>query len=79
MRIYLQALDYKIWEIVNYGPFMPTTKNKEGEEIPKPSSHWSELEKKKMSLNSTTMNALFYALDKKEFQRVSSCESAKKI
>ena len=65
MRIYLQALDYEIWEIVNDGPFMPTTKNEEGEEIPKPSSHWSELEKRKMSLNSKVMNALFCALDKK--------------
>ena len=44
---------------------MPTIKNEEGEEIPKPSSHWSELEKRKMSLNSKVMNALFCALDKK--------------
>ena len=38
MRIYLQPLDYEIWEIVNYGPFMLTTKNEEEEEIPKPYS-----------------------------------------
>ena len=37
IRIYLQALDYKIWEIVNDGPFMPLTKNEVGENIPKPS------------------------------------------
>ena len=64
MRIYLQVLDYEIWEIVNDSPFMPTIKNEEGKEIPKPSSHWSELEKKKLSLNSKEMNALFCALDK---------------
>jgi len=79
MIIYLQALDYEIWEIVNDGPFMPTTKNEEGEEIPKPSSYWTELEKKKMFLNSKAMNALFCTLDKKEFHRVSSCESAYEI
>ena len=44
MRIYLQALDYEIWKIVNDGPFMPTTKNKEREEIPKPSSCGSAYE-----------------------------------
>ncbi|KAH9697387.1 hypothetical protein KPL71_023585 [Citrus sinensis] len=79
MRIYLQALDYEIWEIVNDGPFMPLTKNEVGEDIPKPSRDWNEFEKRKASLNSKAMNALFWALDKKEFHRVSSCESANEI
>ncbi|KAH9688251.1 hypothetical protein KPL70_015081 [Citrus sinensis] len=79
MRIYLQALDYEIWEIINDGPFMPLTKNEVGEDIPKPSRDWNEFEKRKASLNSKAMNALFCALDKKEFHRVSSCESANEI
>ncbi|KAH9723798.1 hypothetical protein KPL70_007263 [Citrus sinensis] len=79
MRIYLQALDYEIWEIVCDGPFMPLIKNEVGEDIPKPSREWNELEKRKASLNSKAMNALFCALDKKEFHRVSSCESANEI
>ncbi|KAH9733812.1 Integrase catalytic domain-containing protein [Citrus sinensis] len=79
MRIYLQALDYEIWEVVCDGPFMPMCKDEVGDDIPKPSSQWSELEKRKMSLNSKAMNALFCALDKKEFHRVSSCESAQEI
>ncbi|KAH9769110.1 hypothetical protein KPL71_011871 [Citrus sinensis] len=79
MRIYLQALDYEIWEVVCDGPFMPMFKDEVGDDIPKPSSQWSELEKRKMSLNSKAMNALFCALDKKEFHRVSSCESAQEI
>ncbi|KAH9668541.1 hypothetical protein KPL70_021452 [Citrus sinensis] len=79
MKIYLQALDYEIWEVVCDGPFMPTFKDEVGDDIPKPSSQWSELEKRKMSINSKAMNALFCALDKKEFHRVSSCESAQEI
>ncbi|KAH9669926.1 hypothetical protein KPL70_021986 [Citrus sinensis] len=79
MRIYLQALDYEIWEVVCDSPFMPMFKDEVGDDIPKPSSQWSELEKRKMSLNSKAMNALFCALDKKEFHRVSSCESAQEI
>ncbi|KAH9802197.1 hypothetical protein KPL71_001280 [Citrus sinensis] len=79
MRIYLQALDYEILEIVNDGLFMPLTKNEVGEDIPKPSREWNEFEKRKASLNSKVMNALFCALDKKEFHRVSSCESANEI
>ena len=44
---------------------MSMTKNEVGNDIPKPSSPWSELEKKKMSLNSKAINALFCTLDKK--------------
>ena len=79
MRIYLQALNYEIWEVVCDGPFMPTCKNEVGDDIPKPSSQQSELEKKKMSLNSKAMNDLFCALDNNEFHRVSSCESVQEI
>ncbi|KAH9778649.1 hypothetical protein KPL71_007414 [Citrus sinensis] len=50
-----------------------------GEDIPKSSRDWNEFEKRKASLNSKAMNALFCALDKKEFHRVSSCESANEI
>ncbi|KAH9781640.1 hypothetical protein KPL71_008548 [Citrus sinensis] len=58
---------------------MPLTKNEVREDIPKPSWEWNDLEKRKTSLNSKAMNALFCALDKKEFHRVSSCESANEI
>ena len=74
MRIYLQALDYKILEVVCDGPFMPLTTNEVGEDIPKSSREWNELEKRKATLNSKAMNAMFCTLDKKEFHRVSSCE-----
>lgn len=40
-------------------------KNKEEEEILKPSCEWNKLEKRKTSLNFKAMNDLFYALDKK--------------
>ena len=65
IRIYLQALDYEIWEIICDGPFMPLTKNEVGEDIPKLSREQNELEKRKASLNFKTMNALFCTLDKK--------------
>ena len=79
MRIYLQVLDYEIWEVVCDGPFMPMTKIEVGEDIPKPSREWNELEKKEASLNSKGTNTLFCALDKKEFYRVLGCFSAYKI
>ncbi|KAH9697684.1 hypothetical protein KPL71_023711 [Citrus sinensis] len=66
-------------EIVNDDPFMPLTKSEVGEDIPKPSREWNEFEKRKASLNSKAMNALFCVPDKKKFHRVSSCESANEI
>lgn len=41
-----------------------------------PINNWNELEKKTFALNAKAMNALFYALDKNEFNRVSICEIA---
>lgn len=38
--------------------FLPTTKNKEGEEISKPSSQWNELEKRKTPPNSKVIKLL---------------------
>ena len=67
MIIYLQALNYEIWEVVCDGPFIPLTKNEVGEDIIKPSWECNELKKRKPSLNSKVMNALFCALDMKEF------------
>ena len=58
---------------------MLLTKNEVGEDISKPSREWNEFEKRKTSLNSKVMNVLFCALYKKEFHRVSSCESANEI
>ena len=58
MRIYLQALDYEIWEVICDDLLIPRK------------NALSELDKKTMSLNSKAMNALFCALDKKEFHRV---------
>ena len=37
------------------------------------------MEKRKAFLNSKVMNVLFCTLDKKEFHRVSSCESVNEI
>ena len=38
-------------------------------------NHWNDLENKVFSLNTKAMNALFCALDKNEFNRVSLCET----
>ena len=48
-------------------------------EIQKPTSEWSDEEKKKSTLDARAMNSLNCALSKQEYFRVSDCQSAHRI
>ncbi|KAH9743781.1 hypothetical protein KPL70_003419 [Citrus sinensis] len=67
MRVFLQALDYEIWEIVCDCSFIPRK------------NALTELDRKNMSLNSKAVNALLCALDKNEFHRDSNCSNTYEI
>ena len=47
--------------------------------LPKSESEWDELDKKMAQLSAKAMNILYYALDTNEFNRISTCNSAKEI
>ena len=64
MRVFLLSLDLNLWHIVENGFEMSSLLM----------NHWNDLEKKMFSLNAKAMNALFCALDRNEFNRVSLCE-----
>ena len=66
MRIFLISRDFELWNIVE----------NEFQKSSLPMNDWNELEKKTFALNAKTMNALFCALDKNEFNRVSIYEIA---
>ena len=66
MRVFLISMNLDLWNIVENSFQLPS----------KPMNEWSDLEKKYFSLNAKAMNALFCALDKNEFNRVSLCETA---
>ena len=66
MRVFLISMNLDLWNIVENGFQLPS----------KPMNEWSDLEKKYFSLNAKAMNALFCALDKNEFNRISMCETA---
>ena len=57
-------MDLNLWNIIESGFQKSSTLMKE----------WNDLEKKTFSLNARGMNALFCALDKTKFNRVSICE-----
>ena len=80
MSIFMRSCDYEMWEVVMDGPYVPTKAKKGSEELkPKLKSEWTDMDMKKVQLNFKAMNILHCALNITEFNRISTCESAKKI
>src|SRR5256886_5889058 len=69
MRIFLQSFNLEIWQIVASAYTPPTT----------PVGQWSTEEKNSMQTNAKALNALFCALERNEFNRVSNCKIAHEI
>jgi hypothetical protein len=78
MTTYIKGQDYLIWKIIVNGPHVPT-KIVEEQEIPKQETEWDENDVKLIELNYKAMNCLYCAFDSKEFDEISSCNSAKEI
>ncbi|GAV83721.1 UBN2 domain-containing protein, partial [Cephalotus follicularis] len=78
MTIFLQSLDYQLWHIVVNGPRMPT-RTIEGVVSPKPENEYNDNDFRMLQLNSKAKHVLFCAVGPNEFNRISSCDSAKEI
>ena len=69
MKPFLQSLDEKVWQAVEIG----WTKSKEAP------ANWDDAKIKAANFNSRALNALFSAVTNKEFKKISSTETAKKV
>ncbi|GAV80504.1 UBN2 domain-containing protein, partial [Cephalotus follicularis] len=78
MTIFLQSLDYQLWHIIVNGPRMPT-RTIEGVVSPKPENEYNDNDFRMLQLNSKAKHVLFRAVGPNEFNRISSCESAKEM
>ncbi len=78
MTTCIKAWDYHIWKVIVNGPHVPT-KIVEEQEIPKLENEWDENSVKLIELDYKAINCLCCALDPNEFDRISSCNSAKEI
>ena len=67
MRVFLQFLDEKVWQVVEIG----WTKPKEAP------ANWDDAKIKVANFNSKALNALFSAVTNEEFKKISSTETAK--
>jgi len=69
MKIFLQSLNYELWNIEEAPYTKPTTNY----------NAWNEEQKKSTNIDAKAMNAFFCALNKEEFNPVSTARSANQI
>ncbi|GAV67516.1 zf-CCHC domain-containing protein/UBN2 domain-containing protein [Cephalotus follicularis] len=78
MTSFLQSLDYQLWHIIVNGPRVPT-KTVEGVVSIKPEDKFNDNDFRMIHLNSKAKHVLFCAMGPNEFNRISSCDSAKQM
>ena len=78
MQIWLIALDFDVWSVIENGPHVPM-RTLGDKTIVKDVREYDATDKKLVSLNAKAMNCLYFALDRNEFNRISSCSDTKEI
>ena len=76
MIAFLKSIDNEVWNCVEDG-YTPPTIEVDGKIILKPKSEWSKEEKHASNCNSKAINGIYNGLTPSEFQRISSCATAK--
>ena len=62
------------------GPYVPTKSKGTNQELePKPRDEWTDAELKKVQMNFKAINTLHCSLNAIEFNRISTCKTAKEI
>ncbi|GAV57126.1 DUF4219 domain-containing protein/UBN2 domain-containing protein [Cephalotus follicularis] len=79
MTIFIQALDFNLWDIIIDGPELPDIISQEGIKTLKPRSSYTDDDRKKVQLNAKAKHVIICALNSNEFNRVSSCATAKEM
>ncbi|GAV62603.1 UBN2 domain-containing protein [Cephalotus follicularis] len=79
MIIFIQFLDYNLWDLIVDGPSLPTTKIERGEIISNPKTSYNDEDRKRVQMNAKAKHIIIFAINSNDFNRVSSCISAKKI
>ncbi|GAV72546.1 hypothetical protein CFOL_v3_16034 [Cephalotus follicularis] len=82
MSIFIQALDFKLWNIIIDGPDSPTsttTSTSEGGRTLKQRHLFNDEDRGNIQLNAKAKHVIICALNSNEFNRVYSCSTAKEM
>ena len=78
MKMFIMDKDLELWSIIQRGPHI-FFKEEDGKKIPKAEDELTPTELEKHSKNYRAIHLLYCALNAEEFNRISSCRSAKEI
>lgn len=73
MRIFIQAFDDMVWDVIESGWKRATTTN--GHK--KARFKWTHKEKKEATSNATMLNSIFVGVDQEQFKLISQCDKLK--
>ncbi|GAV85750.1 LOW QUALITY PROTEIN: UBN2 domain-containing protein, partial [Cephalotus follicularis] len=79
ITIFIQSLDYNLWDLIVDGPNLPSIRNENGESIPKPRNAYNDDDRRRVQLNPKAKHVIICAINYSEFNRVSSCISTKEM
>ena len=77
MRIYIQTIVYHLWKVILKGSQILLVKVN-SIDVPKLEEDWDDNDMRMEKLNAKAMNILYCALEVNEFNRISTCNLAKK-
>jgi hypothetical protein len=79
LKIHAQAIDPRLWTVITEGSYEFVKECEDGKKIAKDDSELTDAEVRLKYLDSKAMNILYCALDANEFNRISTCTTAKEI
>ena len=78
MKIFIQASNFTLWNIIVNGPYIPTHSINNLVTL-KLEYEWDDNDRRMAQLNAKAINALYCTLSVNGLNRASSCSSAKEI
>ncbi|GAV78392.1 LOW QUALITY PROTEIN: zf-CCHC domain-containing protein/UBN2 domain-containing protein [Cephalotus follicularis] len=76
MTIFIQSLDYNLWDLIVDGPNLPTITLENGNVVSKPRNLYDDNDR---SVNAKAKHIIICAINSNDFNRISSCVSAKEM
>ncbi|GAV88795.1 zf-CCHC domain-containing protein/UBN2 domain-containing protein [Cephalotus follicularis] len=79
MTIFIQSLDYNLWDLIVDGPNLPTVTLENWDVVPKPRNLYDDNDRKRVQINAKAKHIIICAINSNDFNRISSCISAKEM
>ncbi|GAV73685.1 LOW QUALITY PROTEIN: zf-CCHC domain-containing protein/DUF4219 domain-containing protein/UBN2 domain-containing protein, partial [Cephalotus follicularis] len=79
LTIFIQSINYSMWDVIVDGPNFPTIRSENGDVISKPRNTYNDDDRGRIQKNTKAKHIIICAINSSEFNRVSSCTSAKEM